>query len=174
MSALTVCSAYFGQLGGLKEMEQAIQQADELLKYYTNHSPQAKRYGLILKKLSKAAIDCLKAMEDRERLMRNIVMPQLFKLNAPGSELSRSGNAGFTDPNWTTSSEVEHTWSSAEEPSTYPIDSTSLLDLVHFIKDVNDPSCEGNSMSGDLPNEYLFNLESTEDLWNLNWSGSLL
>lgn len=86
MSALTVCSAYFGQLGNLNENEYAIQQADDVLKHFTRNSPQARRYSLILTKVSKAALDYVKYLEHKQRVARNRLMPELFRLNTAQSE----------------------------------------------------------------------------------------
>lgn len=86
MSALTICSAYFGQLGNLNENEYAIQQADEVLKHFTRNSPQARRYSLILTKVSKAALDYVKYLEHKQRVARNRLMPELFRLKTAQSE----------------------------------------------------------------------------------------
>ncbi|KUL82827.1 hypothetical protein ZTR_09615 [Talaromyces verruculosus] len=86
VSALTICSAYFGQLGNLNENEYAIQQADEVLKHFTRNSPQARRYSLILTKVSKAALDYVKYLEHKERVARNRLMPELFRLKTAQSE----------------------------------------------------------------------------------------
>lgn len=86
VSALTICSAYFGRLGNLSENEHAIQQADEVLKHFTRNSPQARRYSLILTKLSKAALDYVSHLEHKQRVARNRLMPELFRLNTAQSE----------------------------------------------------------------------------------------
>lgn len=85
VAALTVCSAYFGQLGNSKDAERAIQQADEILTHFGKHSRQGRRYGIILKKLSKAAVGYLQAVNQKERSSRNITMPELFRLNRPSA-----------------------------------------------------------------------------------------
>ncbi|RFU34091.1 hypothetical protein B7463_g2243, partial [Scytalidium lignicola] len=92
VAALTVCSAYFGRLGALKECERAIQQADEVLQHFSRNSPQARRYNMILKKLSRAALDHVKSLEYKEREYQNILMPELFRLNPTTSPQTGDGN----------------------------------------------------------------------------------
>lgn len=91
---MTICSAYFGRLGVLEEYGHAIQQADEILRYFARNSPQAKRYSLILKKLSRAALDYVKRLEHSEEVPQNTLIPELFRLNpalsADASEGSRA------------------------------------------------------------------------------------
>lgn len=101
MSALTVCSAYFGQLGNLNENEYAIQQADEVLKHFTKNSPQARRYSLILTKVSKAALDYVKYLEHKQRAARNRLMPELFRLNT-----ARSGEVPDVRPDQSSTSQA--------------------------------------------------------------------
>jgi hypothetical protein len=55
VSSLTICSAYFGQLGVPESNEQAIAQAREILAHFALSSPQARRYSGILGTLSDAA-----------------------------------------------------------------------------------------------------------------------
>ncbi|KAL2869596.1 transcription factor domain-containing protein [Aspergillus lucknowensis] len=55
VSALTVCSAYFGQLGCSESNATAIDQARRILDHFAVSSPQARRYSGILAKLSTAA-----------------------------------------------------------------------------------------------------------------------
>ncbi|KAL3496327.1 fungal-specific transcription factor domain-containing protein [Aspergillus germanicus] len=55
VSSLTICSAYFGQLGGAESNENAIVQAREILEHFALSSPQARRYSGILGTLSDAA-----------------------------------------------------------------------------------------------------------------------
>lgn len=79
---MTICSAYFGRLGVLEEYSHAIQQADEILHHFARNSPQAKRYSLILKKLSRAALDYVKRLEhSKEVIPQNTLIPELFRLD---------------------------------------------------------------------------------------------
>ncbi|KIA75443.1 hypothetical protein HK57_00087 [Aspergillus ustus] len=55
VSSLTLCSAYFGQLGTAACNEEAIAQARQILDHFALSSPQARRYSGILAKLSDAA-----------------------------------------------------------------------------------------------------------------------
>ncbi|KAL3456972.1 fungal-specific transcription factor domain-containing protein [Aspergillus heterothallicus] len=55
VSSLTICSAYFGQLGVVQANEEAIAQARQMLDHFAVSSPQARRYSGILAKLSDAA-----------------------------------------------------------------------------------------------------------------------
>lgn len=91
---MTICSAYFGRLGVLEEYGHVIQQADEILRHFARNSPQAKRYSLILKKLSRAALDYVKRLEHSEEVPQNTLIPELFRLNpvlsADASEGSRA------------------------------------------------------------------------------------
>jgi hypothetical protein len=97
VSALTVCSAYFGRIGNLHETERAIQQADEVLTYFARYSRQGKRYGLILKKLSNAAVDYHQSLKQRHSKSRNIRMPEMFRLNLPLSGLVSDSNKNFRE-----------------------------------------------------------------------------
>ncbi|KAL2855813.1 fungal-specific transcription factor domain-containing protein [Aspergillus pseudodeflectus] len=56
VSSLTICSAYFGQLGASDSNEHAIAQAREILEHFALSSPQARRYRGILGTLSDAAM----------------------------------------------------------------------------------------------------------------------
>ena len=97
VAALTVCSAYFGRLGVLEECERAIQQADEVLRHFARNSPQAKRYGLILEKLSRAAICHVKRIGYREPAPQNKLMPELFRLKPTLSPYTNDGTRVSTD-----------------------------------------------------------------------------
>ncbi|KAJ0418645.1 fungal-specific transcription factor domain-containing protein [Aspergillus carlsbadensis] len=55
VSSLTICSAYFGQLGGAESNAQALAQARQILDHFAQSSPQARRYSGILGTLSDAA-----------------------------------------------------------------------------------------------------------------------
>ncbi|KAL2813394.1 fungal-specific transcription factor domain-containing protein [Aspergillus granulosus] len=55
VSSLTICSAYFGQLGIAKSNEEGLTQARQILEHFAVSSPQARRYSGILAKLSDAA-----------------------------------------------------------------------------------------------------------------------
>ena len=91
---MTVCSAYFGRLGGLEECERAIQEADEVLQHFARNSPQARRYRLILEKLSRAALDYVKSLEQKEQATKSTLMPELFRLNsAESAHTSENGRA---------------------------------------------------------------------------------
>lgn len=86
-AALTVSSAYFGRLGTPTKCELAIKQADEVLQHFCKNSPQARRYKMILEKLSRAAVDHLKSLECKEKEKENQkdLMPELFRLNSTSS-----------------------------------------------------------------------------------------
>lgn len=74
----------------LEECERAIQQADEILQYFARNSPQARRYRLILEKLSRAALDYVKRLEHKERAANNTLMPELFRLSSAETYTSNS------------------------------------------------------------------------------------
>lgn len=97
VAALTVCSAYFGRLDGLEDCERAIQLADEILQHFARNSPQARRYRLILEKLSRAALDYVKSLERKEPATKNKLMPELFRLNS-NSNSAESACTGKSGP----------------------------------------------------------------------------
>jgi len=97
VSALTVCSAYFGRIGNFHETERAIQQADEVLTYFSRHSRQGERYGLILKKLTNAAVNYHQSLKRRHSKSRNIRMPEIFRLNIPPSSLVSDSTKNFRE-----------------------------------------------------------------------------
>jgi hypothetical protein len=135
VASLTVCSAHFGRLRDSADTEMAIQQAEEILKHFSRHTKQGKRYGLILKRLSKAARDYVRATEQRERLARNIAMPELFSLKVSGSRGPRTSSA--SQPTWDLLPHKEPQVNSAQKlcpVPRFPIDSrtteeTSALPL---------------------------------------------
>jgi hypothetical protein len=92
VAALTVCSAYFGRLGVVEDYERAIQQVDEILQHFARNSPQARRNSLILKKLSKVALDYVKRLEHKGQAIQDILMPELFRLNPAQSAYSNDGS----------------------------------------------------------------------------------
>lgn len=78
-------------MGVVEEYERAIQQVDEILQHFARNSPQARRYSLILKKLSKAALDYVKRLEHKGQATQDILMPELFRLNPTQSAYSNDG-----------------------------------------------------------------------------------
>jgi hypothetical protein len=80
VSALTVSAAYFGRLGDARECELASYRASQILQHFIAHSPQAKQYDLILKKLSRVALDCVNASEDQLHSNRGLFWFDLFRL----------------------------------------------------------------------------------------------
>ncbi|KAH8805406.1 hypothetical protein F5884DRAFT_678776 [Xylogone sp. PMI_703] len=200
VASLTVCSAYFGRLGALKECEHAIQQADEVLQHFSKNSPQARRYSMILKKLSKTAIDHVKRLESKEHASRNNLMPELFRLNpAPSTSthpndnnqiLIDAGNFGIN-----TNSDMDLSYASQSYPiQETPVcetsavaasasDSTPLLEIAHTFNDLNTIPLEmdmeqvntGNiDMGPDFMDNHLFGLENMESIWDVNWGGGYL
>ncbi|KAF2012454.1 hypothetical protein BU24DRAFT_411825 [Aaosphaeria arxii CBS 175.79] len=81
VASVTLCSAHAGRLGRMSDNEQAIQQAEAILKYFAKHTRQGRRYGRILQKLYSSARDYVKAIENKERHARSISMPELFSLS---------------------------------------------------------------------------------------------
>ncbi|KAL2844532.1 fungal-specific transcription factor domain-containing protein [Aspergillus pseudoustus] len=104
VSSLTLCSAYFGQLGTAQCNEEAIAQARQILDHFALSSPQARRYSGILAKLSDAAARGRRgsfmeqasddpsacAVGDLTMLdswdMSNLDMPDRFPLDLGGAE----------------------------------------------------------------------------------------
>ncbi|UKZ86516.1 uncharacterized protein TrAFT101_002342 [Trichoderma asperellum] len=80
VSALTVCAAYFGRLGDATECELAIYKASEVLQHFMGHSPQAKQYDLILKRLSRVALGCISASGNQLRSNEGLFWSDLFRL----------------------------------------------------------------------------------------------
>ncbi|KAL7905440.1 hypothetical protein GGI35DRAFT_471665 [Trichoderma velutinum] len=80
VSALTICAAYFGQLGDARECELAIYRANQILQHFMPHSPQAKQYDLILKKLSRVALSCISGTGDQPYDNSNLFWSDLFRL----------------------------------------------------------------------------------------------
>lgn len=121
---MTVCSAYVGQLGTLKDGEHAIQQADEILSHFKASSPQARRYSLILRKLFGAVLDYVQDLEHRSRNSQSKFIPELFRLN-----LSRSDNTS-----------VGSQWQTEDpEPTGHPTRSPSFAEAVSMQTTQVDP-----------------------------------
>lgn len=80
VSVLTVCAAYFGRLGDARECELATYKASQILQHFIAHSPQAKQYDLILKKLSRVALGCINASEDQLHSNGGLLWFDLFRL----------------------------------------------------------------------------------------------
>lgn len=81
VAALTVCSAPLSSLGNSGDTDWAIQQAEEILDHFASYTWQGKRYGFIIKKLSKTAKDYAQALEKMRHSSRNTAMPEIFSLN---------------------------------------------------------------------------------------------
>ncbi|KAJ5164608.1 uncharacterized protein N7500_006438 [Penicillium coprophilum] len=81
VSVLVLSSAYFGQLDPQRSITRTLRQADDILACFAVNSPQARRYRLILKKLSKAA-ECQNQTKLQSRVL---YMPRLFHLDSDGS-----------------------------------------------------------------------------------------
>ena len=60
-----------------------MQQADELLTYFACHSRQGKRYGLIVKRLTRVAVEYHHSLQQRQLNTRSLKMPEIFRLNLP-------------------------------------------------------------------------------------------
>lgn len=80
VSALTVCAAYFGRLGDARECELASYRASQILQHFIAHSPQARQYDLILRRLSRVALGCINASEDQLHSNRDLFWFDLFRL----------------------------------------------------------------------------------------------
>lgn len=192
VSALTICSAYFGRIGNLCEMEKSIQQADEILAHFSKHSRQGKRYGLILKQLSKAAAGHLQSMKQRERQARSIMMPELFRLNLPaskGAPYTSTRTFGQSHERMASNLEEQQALRSSSFPSSIEgmatrqgpslddspsaLNNTSLLNLVQSYTDSDNFFATGYNPDS-YPNNLDFNLDEAADIWDLNWGGSLL
>jgi hypothetical protein len=80
VSALTICAAYFGRLGDARECELASYRASQILQHFIAHSPQAKQYDLILRKLSRIALGYINATENQLHINRGVFWFDLFRL----------------------------------------------------------------------------------------------
>lgn len=80
VSALTVCAAYFGRLGDGRECELVIYRASQVLQHFMAHSPQARQYDLILKKLSRVALGCISVSVDQFHGSEGLFWSDLFRL----------------------------------------------------------------------------------------------
>lgn len=58
-----------------------MQKADDILTYFAKHTRQGRHYDCVLKKLSKAAVDGLEAIKEKERRSCTVRMPDLSKVN---------------------------------------------------------------------------------------------
>ncbi|KAL3442340.1 fungal-specific transcription factor domain-containing protein [Aspergillus insuetus] len=85
VSSLTICSAYFGQLGVAESNENAIAQARKILEHFALSSPQARRYSGILGTLSDAATGHAQARTRSGSEVERREDPAEF---APGGDLS--------------------------------------------------------------------------------------
>lgn len=80
VSALTVCSAYFGRLGDARECELASYRASQILQHFIAHSPQAKQYDLILTKLSRVALNYINAPKRQFDGTEDLFWSDIFRL----------------------------------------------------------------------------------------------
>lgn len=201
VAALTVCSAYFGRLGLPEECEHAIQQADEILDHFVHNSPQAKRYRLILEKLSRAAVDYVKHLEQKNRAANNKLMPEIFRLHpaqASGSDMGSRVSARSSRPagyGWPPAQHSPDNQGSTEEQGVIEPDpvtggsssgqpdvaqttrseATSLLDLAHAFHIYNNPSLDVNpDLLGEHISESMSDFERTDSIWDLSWGGAML
>ncbi|KAJ5383412.1 hypothetical protein N7517_001323 [Penicillium concentricum] len=81
VAVLVLSSAHFGQLDPQKSISRTLRQADDILACFAVNSPQARRYRLILKKLSTAA----ERQNQTKSQSRVVHMPRLFHLDSDGS-----------------------------------------------------------------------------------------
>ncbi|KAH8821928.1 hypothetical protein F5884DRAFT_107910 [Xylogone sp. PMI_703] len=164
VAALTVCSAYFSRLGDFEECKHAIQQANEVLQHFSRNSLQARQYNIILKKLSRAALDHVKALERKERADRPILMPELFRLNLTTSQKNErrripmdippqqteyqgqnggipvsisEGNYGYIFQEYANQGRTLGVDANQINAATFATDSTSLLEIAHTFQDLN-------------------------------------
>lgn len=109
MAALTLCSAYFGQLGDPAEILKTSEQAEEILTHFAKCSRQGRQYRFILKKLSEDVAEYVKASAIKDRIARNLAMPEIFGSHptTPEKELNDRFHIGHalslnyqTDSSW--------------------------------------------------------------------------
>jgi hypothetical protein len=115
VSGLVVSSAHFGGIGPEKDVEQATRDADNLLKYFAAHSPQAVNYHRIVVKLSKAATDHRDKLQQNDREFRTVAVPRLFRL-IPENDTTM---APATAPGLRQTQSVEN-WDLSAQPNEYP------------------------------------------------------
>ncbi|KAB8231336.1 uncharacterized protein BDW43DRAFT_282791 [Aspergillus alliaceus] len=182
VSALVLNAAHLGWLDPKKPFLKVLDQVDELFHHFFECSAQARRYHLILKKLSKAAEDHRKQAEERASQLRTAYIPQLFSLGShatnkgPRSAQQHYGGASSRHP-----VEIDH---SAQRGHHEINSSQSFMDLRG---DDNSSALASNTQ---LPNEALDlisdlypafcdpcdlwpQLDDCSSIWDLSWTGSL-
>ncbi|RJE25882.1 hypothetical protein PHISCL_01789 [Aspergillus sclerotialis] len=99
VAVLVLSSAHFGRLDLQRPIEQTLHQADNILSCFAVNSPQARRYHLILKKLSKAAEEHWNQTNQKKPQSRTPYMPRLFQISP--------GNSEFTSNSFITESQAK-------------------------------------------------------------------
>jgi hypothetical protein len=199
-----VCSAYFGRLGVLRDCKLAIQQAEEVVQHFARNSPQAKRYVLILEKLSRAALEYVKRLEHKEQVAQITLLPELFRLNpaqytyandnsrapitfhrsvrqhtarAPlsgGNHSHDSQRQGGRGEPQVTSNKSFETRASNRK-SNQPNAPTSGSNFSFNLEHTfHDLGIPPLDMGSDPVGDYIVDFENTESLWDLDWGGAML
>ena len=149
-----------------------MQQADELLTYFACHSRQGKRYGLIVKKLTRAAVEYHESLQQRQPNTRSLKMPEIFRLNPPPLKFDQLKPAfeiagRETQPNTIFQNIEGQDVSPMPNRSPLPDSTQALADTGHFFELADLTSL------GDLE-DFHVDLERAGDIWALDWSDPLL
>ena len=199
VSALTICAAYFGQLGDTRDCELAIHRAGQLLQHFTTNSPQAKRYDNILKRLSKAAMVYINSLSQCDPVDRRVIMTVIFGLDAQ-YHYDVSGTNDTSAPTSSCANSQQRNISCSGNSSTIHTSpkATGVENDTRHLTGVEDclPLHDISSLSADGSNGYhlssdrtavnysnyddfarlnpSLDLLDTASLWEINWDGTLL
>lgn len=180
VAALTVSSAHFIRLGNSQDTEHALEQAEEILKHFSHRTWQGKRYGLIIKKLSKSAKDYALAMERKERLARKTAMPELFSFNppVPNSVPENNTSAVASEHNTVRNQSEDSTGFLHDHPTHTTEEALHMGETLLSYNSITDPSF-WNSLQHEnlwLPELYTTSsdiLPPFQDGGNISWTETL-
>lgn len=181
-----------------------MEQAEEVVQHFARSSPQAKRYALILEKLSRAALEYVKRLEYKEQFAQTTLLPELFRLNPAQSTYANDNSrapitfhrsirhhtarAPLSGGNYlrdlqrqggraepqVTSNKSFETRAS-NGASNQPNAPTSGSNFSFSLEhEFHDLGIPPLDTSSDPVGDNIFDFENTESLWDLEWGGAML
>ncbi|KAJ5836055.1 hypothetical protein N7447_002081 [Penicillium robsamsonii] len=188
VSVLVLSSAHFGQLDPQRSITRTLRQADDILACFAVNSPQARRYRLILKKLSTAA----ERQNESKSQSRVVHMPRLFHLDSGDSGRSPLAGSSILPEEATEGGNMSQpkicnccgitpggrAVAPTGRPEAYHNSASFPQSAFHSedILDVSGSDLGGPPMTStkeSLGYGSLFQFEGDASIWDFTWAGSL-